>query len=190
MINENNEKQKETMIRELGVFELRAFARQLGVSSPTTKKREELIALILEASKNGKYIDENLPKRGRPFKRLNILDTITNKITPDASKDKMDFLSVVKFAQETMPDIEEIDDEVYVFEGIVRKLDDSARLYDTKTNELVYICNDINGYADIEPGDKVKLEAKKLVGQEQFVALRFLEINDIKVEISQSKEKK
>lgn len=40
MINDvNNEKRKESMIRGLGVFELRAVARQLGVPSPTTKKK-------------------------------------------------------------------------------------------------------------------------------------------------------
>ena len=28
-------------IQNLGIFELRALARQLGISSPTTKKRED-----------------------------------------------------------------------------------------------------------------------------------------------------
>ena len=100
MINDvNNEKRKESMIRGLGVFELRAVARQLGVPSPTTKKREDLIALILEASRNGKYIEENMPKRGRPFKRLNVLEHITNKISPDDFKG-LDFESVIRFEQE------------------------------------------------------------------------------------------
>ena len=114
MINDiNSERQLANLIRELGVFELRALARQLGVSSPTTKKREELISLIIEARKDGKLIDDSFPKRGRPFKRLNVLDHIANKITPEVSNEKLDFVSVVKFAQEDMPILDDlIDNEI------------------------------------------------------------------------------
>ena len=34
---------KELLVRQLGVFELRGLARELGITSPTTKKRDELI---------------------------------------------------------------------------------------------------------------------------------------------------
>ena len=39
-------KKIELEVKKLGIFELRGLAREVGVSSPTTKKREELIDLI------------------------------------------------------------------------------------------------------------------------------------------------
>ena len=180
MINDINiiEKQKEEMIKALGVFELRGLARQLGVASPTTKRRDELIALILEASRNGKSFDAGMPKRGRPYKRLNILDSITNKITPDVTGEKMDFVNLVRFSQEVAPVQDEtVDDEIYYFEGILRKFDDNAVINDMNSNTIVYVFNDAEFYEKFESGDKVKVEAKKLVGQSQFVASKILEIN-------------
>ncbi len=177
MINDvNNEKRKESMIRGLGVFELRAVARQLGVPSPTTKKREDLIALILEASRNGKYIEENMPKRGRPFKRLNVLEHITNKISPDDFKG-LDFESVIRFEQEVVPCVDEIDETVYNFEGIVRK-NDIARMFDLATNEAIFLEDSIMYFDMIETGDYFYVEAIRLSGEEnQFAASKILEIN-------------
>ncbi len=185
MINEINiiEKQKEEMIKALGVFELRGLARQLGVSSPTTKRRDELIALILEASRNGKSFDDGMPKRGRPYKRLNILDSITNKITPDVTGERMDFVNLVRFSQEVAPVHEEtVDDEIYVFDGVLRRFDDNAVINDMKTNTIVYVFNDTQYYEKFESGDRVKVEAKKLVGQSHYVASKILEINDTQAE--------
>ncbi len=180
MINDTNiiERQKEEMIKALGVFELRGLARQLGVSSPTTKRRDELIALILEASRNGKSFDDGLPKRGRPYKRLNILDSITNKITPDVTGERMDFVNLVRFSQEVAPVHDEsVEDEVFVFDGILRRFEDNAVINDMKSNTIVYVFNDAEFYDKFESGDCVKVEAKKLVGQSQFVASKILEIN-------------
>ena len=36
---ENTIKYKEMFVKKLGIFELRALARELGVPSPTTKRR-------------------------------------------------------------------------------------------------------------------------------------------------------
>ncbi len=180
MINDiNKEKQTENKIKELGVFELRGLARQLGVPSPTTKKRDELISLILEAIKNGKRLTGNLPKRGRPYKRLNILDSLTNKIAPNTNE-SMDYKNIVRFAQEVSPVVDKVerDNQVYTFEGIVRKLDDNCRIYDLKNNKCVYICDDVDFYSYLESGDRVKVEAKSLPGEKYFMALNILEINN------------
>ena len=76
MIDTNEEMTIDVLINSLGVFELRGVARQLGIPSPTTKKREELISLIQGAINSGATVKDSTPKRGRPFKKLNILDSI------------------------------------------------------------------------------------------------------------------
>ena len=71
MIGETNQSKRiELEVKRLGIFELRALAREVGVQSPTTKKREELIVNILERINNGQLDDVVVTKKGRPYKRL------------------------------------------------------------------------------------------------------------------------
>ena len=82
MINEKNDYvDREILVYDLGIFELRGLARKLGVPSPTTKKRDELISLILEKIKSGDVIDQTGKKKGRPFKSLSAIDEIYSSIT-------------------------------------------------------------------------------------------------------------
>ena len=60
----------ETNLNTLGIYELREYARKVGVKSPTTKVRAELEREILLATsgKNLNINEQNL--RGRPPKRV------------------------------------------------------------------------------------------------------------------------
>jgi len=56
---------------EIGIFELRHIARELGVRSPTNKRKGDLIEEIVEASKKGPVPkQEDKPRRGRPPKAI------------------------------------------------------------------------------------------------------------------------
>ena len=88
MINEKNDYvDREILVYDLGIFELRGLARKLGVPSPTTKKRDELISLILEKIKSGDVIDQTGKKKGRPFKSLSAIDEIYSSITSNSSEE-------------------------------------------------------------------------------------------------------
>lgn len=188
-MSENKEEiQKEMLIRELGIFELRGVARQLGVPSPTTKKREELISLILEAVRNGTNLDANSPKRGRPYKKLNILDSLTNKITPENEKRDYDSVitqskdfSTILFAQDISSVdslFEDEDKNTYVLEGVLRKFNENVIFYDIKTDGVVFVDEHLPYYNFLEIGDKIKTEAKRMCGENQFNAINIIAIND------------
>lgn len=56
---------------EIGIFELRHIARELGVRSPTNKRKGDLIDEILEVCKQGiQPVSDNKPRRGRPPKAI------------------------------------------------------------------------------------------------------------------------
>ena len=78
-------KRIELEVKKLGIFELRGLAREVGVPSPTTKKREELIDSILERISKGKLDEVVITKKGRPFKKLAVVDNILNAV---ATNDK------------------------------------------------------------------------------------------------------
>lgn len=52
------------------IYELRNYARQIGVKSPTTKKRQDLLCEI-EKINNGEIIPFTNNKKGRPCKNVN-----------------------------------------------------------------------------------------------------------------------
>lgn len=80
----------------IGIFELRHIARELGINSPTNKRKDNLIEEIIASSKNSKQLDlkeavapseEEKPRRGRPpkaifedRKSLNVKESYTPQI--------------------------------------------------------------------------------------------------------------
>lgn len=186
MINEGSkdEKQKELMVRELGVFELRGLARELGIASPTTKKREELIDSILNIVKNGESIEHTGKRKGRPYKKLSSIDEIVSSMTNEYNtvSDIIEFESLLTFAQE-MPIFGNFDNtEMGIFEGIIRtNNEDYFSFYDKTYDKWVFIRNDIENYDKLNTGDKVKVEAKGLGNQSQYEAVKILLVNETEI---------
>ncbi len=176
--------QMEDFVKNLGVFELRALARQFGVKSPTTKKREELLNLINEAIKGGKKPDlSSDPKRGRPFKKLNSIEDISSKINdydniPIPSVDNNEMLVFEQDSKLLFP----LEDEVFVMEGIIYETDLLKGFRDLKSGETVILSELIKIYDTLKPGDKVKVEARKMRPDDSFITNKILEINGVKTE--------
>ena len=190
MINEIDEKNKENFVRSLGVFELRGLARELGVSSPTTKKREELIALILDRSKEGSCADKK-SKRGRPYKKLNSLADIVNSMISEAKPIKneaFDFQTAVYFQQDPIPALSMVGNECFEFEGVVRIFEDRFVFFDKNDNSKVVFEDGITGLDKIKEGDIVKVNALQANEDSFFIAVQILEINGQNVEEYQPEE--
>lgn len=172
-IDTNEEQTIDMIIDGLGVFELRGVARQLGVSSPTTKKRDELIELIKQAIENGATTKDGLQKRGRPFKRLNVLDSITDKINNKVVK--MDFSNtkkVVRFSQDYVVPL-----DLQNFEGIVLKYSFNIEMRDILTGTLVKFDKTEELDELLQTGDKVKAVVEKV--ENNFFVKEILAINDV-----------
>lgn len=70
---------EKSVVEQLGIYELRTLARKVGVSSPTTKKRDELISLILKQVEN-QDTSNITNKKGRPPKNLSSTDDFFNNL--------------------------------------------------------------------------------------------------------------
>ncbi len=172
---------QETRVKQLGVFELRGLAREIGIPSPTTKKREQLIKLILEKFKNGFTTDVQEKRKGRPFKKLSTIDEIVFSMTEDNNDKAMTFENIMLFAQDThnftnRPSSK----ETIELEAIVRKDKDGFNA--NNKEKWIYFNEDSESYKKLRQGDKVKVQAQ-LIGQgNQYQANQILEINDIEAE--------
>ena len=188
-----NEEDKDLIVQDLGIFELRGLARKLGVPSPTTKKRDELVSLILEKIKSGQISCQSGKKKGRPFKSLSAIDDIYTTITNPQNNNEYinknqnyqaiqtNFDSSVVFNQEISNYSYDDTVELKIFEGIIRENQSGFFFYDINTFKCVFINKDIDYSINIETGDKVVVKAYEVFGKNQFNAVEIISINNISV---------
>lgn len=179
-------KKIELEVKKLGIFELRGLAREVGVSSPTTKKREELIDLILEKLNKGQIEDIVGSKKGRPFKKLAVVDNILSNMTVQefggnfSSQNKAySYEDILAFAQ-VMPIISNVEQQILNSCGIIRKsiTNDMFMFYDFKTNQAVFLPVELKFVDKVKNGDIVSVKAKK-INNNQFFATEILSINNV-----------
>lgn len=179
IMEKKTQSSKETLVRSLGVFELRGLAREMGISSPTTKKREELISLILEKFDNGEPVENVSPRRGRPYKQLNTLsDIVGNFSREDQNFSQNSYESVLYLFQEEKPIILDYTDETGVFEGYVRSCNGDMLIFDYSQNEKVFLDKSQN----FEEGTKIKVEACRISGSKHYGSSKILKIDGQKIE--------
>lgn len=166
---------KEIVVKGLGVYELRALARELGVPSPTTKKRDELVSLILQSFENGVNKDVIQQKRGRPFKRLASLDGIVSSVAQNEEKEEVKYETVIRFAQEDRPFISTLG-QVNRVQGVASKNGESVIIYSFDGKNKAFVEN--LEYADkIVSGDVVEISGQKINGTEDYNAVAICTIN-------------
>ena len=174
-------KRIELEVKKLGIFELRGLAREVGVPSPTTKKREELIDNILDRINKGGLDEVVVTKKGRPFKKLAVVDNLLNNMTlQDKFSNQTKLISyedILSFAQ-FMPVIRNVANHIGQFNGIVRQSANSDILmfYDFETAQAIFLPNELEFVSLIHNGDEVECRAKKINNNQHF-ALTITQFN-------------
>lgn len=177
MISEIKESQnKDTLVQRLGVFELRGLAREMGIPSPTTKKRDELVSLILENFKNGGNQEVKIQKRGRPYKKLTSLEEIISSVKEPESKGEIQYDSIIRFAQEEAPIFTTRGNSERI-EGVARTTDKGVVVYALTSSAKVFV-SDVYGAEKLANGDLVELTAQK-TGEDTYQALSISLINGV-----------
>lgn len=139
-------------IEQLGIYELRTLARNMGVSSPTTKRRDVLISEIKEI-KAGKKKPNFNNKLGRPVKVHTSQDSLLTKImVSDAELEAKINQSMPKntsnalvFAQNLGKDADVPVNYILInVSGVVRKTDNGTFyvLNYSKISQTIYIMID------------------------------------------------
>ena len=174
MISEIKEEQK-MLVQRLGVFELRGLAREMGIPSPTTKKRDELIALILEGFKSGEVKDPKVQKRGRPYKKLTSLEEILSSVV-DSEPKEVQYDSIIRFAQDSVvPSFLGMGEEEEL-EGVARITNTNIVVSVFGSAKRVYV-GEMVGSNNIQNGDEVCVVARRSTGEDLYSALSIKSIN-------------
>ncbi len=80
----------EEILNKLGIFELRNLGRDVGISSPTTLRKEELTKEIMSIVNGEKQPTKAKTKQGRPPKSLTSLKEMMNVVIPNIDSDLKD----------------------------------------------------------------------------------------------------
>lgn len=175
-------KTKEEIVQSLGIFELRGLARELGVKSPTTKKRDELIAQIMSVVENGEGPSKTMKGRGRPYKKLSSINSIATSVTTFwIDNIKPTFESVIKFAQ-TIPDFDKILDGKETLSGFAREVNDMISFFDYDKHARVFVKDDADFISKVVNGDYIEVSATPLQERGHYVANSIISINGVEAQ--------
>ena len=172
-LKNSTDENRVSVVENLGIYELRALARFLGVVSPTTKKRDFLVNAILEKlSKNEPSVPSE-QKKGRPYKKLESMDNILMLVNNDAKAVDLDnvctFEDMVLLAQE-IPVFDYSSDEKVEKEGVLRIVKDSVYFIDKNDGSTIFVPMEMVEKFDLQNGDYLNVMASRINGKNQFNA--------------------
>lgn len=179
---------KKEIVCSLGVYELRGLARVLGVKSPTTKKRDELISLILQIVESDDDLSvSNAVKRGRPYKAIssvqNILDVISaGNDEPFINSSKLDSYEELTVFNQDMPKITCQSSNIFPSSGVVRKGTSFGYFIDNACQRLVYIAPEHISKYKLESGDFIDCAVFEINNGVKCFVKKINKINGISAE--------
>ena len=183
----------------MGIYDLRNYARSMGVHSPTTLKRDELIFKINEII-NGKQPEPKTTNKGRPPIHKNSDDFALDLILPDNLFQKSDDLKYKPFSnvekkstfQNILSEGQSSATDNILFKGFYKKSNNNygfALLKGYATDyykENTVILNSLATSYDLHDGDYIIGVARYVAEKEIMLATEINYINDISVsELSQ-----
>lgn len=161
------------VLRNLGVYELRELARNIGVSSPTTKKRKQLEQEILKISKGEIIPAGKQTNKGRPPKSIkkveNVLDIFVPKELLELTLNKKidtQLEGLLKLSANSLND-----DELYKQAGYLRKTVSGYYYFKNYgiNEECVSVPNNFVENYNLMEGDRVDGFARKSLTDNFFV---------------------
>lgn len=169
---------KEELLKNMGVYELRELARQMGVSSPTTKKRKQLEQEILNIAKGEATPQIKKTLKGRPPKSIKKVENVLDVFVPKE-------LLEITFNKKVDNEIREFlslranalgDNELYNVCGFVRRTISGYYYFKIfgLNEECVSIPNDYVKKYSLQEGDKICGRASKFQ-EENFYVLKRIE---------------
>ena len=188
------------ILNTLGIYELRELARSIGVSSPTTKKREQLCTEILDISSGSVKVEAKQNKKGRPPKTITKITTMAKDyIPPEILKlqkpiERESYSNILMLAQN--PSIygqinSNVNKQIF---GYLDSINGHFYLNNLKNNELFkfitfYVPDEIISKYNLREGDKVLAYGKISDNYDCGILEEVLKINDVDVSNWNSKRK-
>lgn len=165
-------------LKELGIYELRELARQVGVESPTTKKRSELCDNILKIYSGEIQPANSNPNKGRPPKSVSRVLSIVQEVFPKElatlktpkKQEEISFSNILKFSQNQLAGIilndeRAVEGYVKIYMGKFYLL--NKEVYPFNSTKVIYIPNNFIDELSLREGDKIEGFANLIKNDEE-----------------------
>ncbi len=157
-------------IEKLGIYELRTLARKVGVPSPTTKKREELVSRICQIMAGESTGEGPKSRAGRPPKVTKLNESVIDFFVPQdfvEEANRFEIANKPMFDNSTLHFDASFDfsilqgrESIY-FEGYLRKTKEGSPYVKSNTNIIFVPANVVSDKGFIE-GDYIEGTAWKI----------------------------
>lgn len=181
------------ILKELGIYELRELARQVGVESPTTKKRAELCEHILKISSGEMQPTNANPNKGRPPKSVSRALGIAQEVFPKEllnlktpkKQSELCFSNILKFSQNQLVNFNRDDEHnvegyIKIYMGKFYLL--NKEIYPFYSTKVIYIPDNFIEELSLREGDKIQGFANFIKEDEECGTLsqiNFINDNDV-----------
>lgn len=172
--NNNSEDDKRAQITLLGIYELRGLARALGIKSPTTKLRNQLIDEISTALVTGEVVEPRASRKGRPFKQLAHLDDIIT-----FAKNQNDDFEKIAILNQDIPEFTLKPASIEKMTGVLKANKKPAYFIDLRSLHKVFVSEQMIQSFNLTNSDLLCVEAYKINENNQFSASKILSINSV-----------
>lgn len=167
----------------LGVHDLRVFARNIGVSSPTTKRKEDLVEEIIAVLSGEKQVAiGSHAGRKATVKLANVQSQ--SLIIPEELQTLLAKRRAASIGLEGMNAIrlcESIQDNMislYIRQGFLEDREGKKHLTDHRKNMFVYVNDELVEKHNLLVGDFVTVKSAEILGLDFGVAKEILEVNN------------
>ena len=177
----------EEMLNGLGIYELRTIARQIGVYSPTTLKKGEIIEKIQNIITGKEKPTARKTKQGRPAKGIAKLNDIMDIF---ASSTNVDFTYAQKLNGDVSKNVfkhslNSLNQHETMFSGVFQNVDiDHGVIYEddfdyiTIKNKCIVTSNFIDAFK-LRDGDRVSCKCNYDDKQDNLVVIDVITINGV-----------
>lgn len=187
--NLNMDKINEQNLQELGIFEIRNIAREVGVYSPTTLKKQDLIEKIMRVIKGEDEPYIKTTKQGRPPKNITTINDFIEVIVPKKiiqereKESKPTRFTNVFNDNEINLNVNEFGTNEYCFSGIVKVYDKNEYSLcfidkiDESSKNLVFINNIQTEFYKLKTGDEISGKYVFIDQNKPFVLKEIYSVN-------------
>lgn len=176
-INEQN-------LQELGIFEIRNIAREIGVYSPTTQKKQELIEKIMRIVNGSEKPYVKKTRQGRPPKNITTINDFIEVIVPQKTLEQRNSTDYSVFNDNAKNiNFDDLNANEYCFKGLVKVYDgnDYSLCFLSKINEtqkdIVFINNVQTDFYNLKTGDEISGKYVFVDENKPFILKEIFSIN-------------
>lgn len=172
---------KESLLKNLGIYELRELARNVGVVSPTTKKRKQLEEEIIKISKGELAPVTNPSRKGRPPKSIRKIENVVDVFIPKELWE----INLNKKMEEKLDNVlnfnsnEAFEAQDFLVEGYLRKTNAGHYYIRNRISMKEFVLIPLNYVSEFNliEGDKLSVLTKKVPYENQLIFNKLNKVN-------------